>query len=138
MANTAFTSTVARLPFMRRGSRLRRCGCWLALLFWFVLLVTPCGLLYLATQNELAISLGDLPGQTLRVWLVNEARLRGIAISSPAVVGQDSSGAICLQTQVSFVLWMGEGDGSRFCDCFAREGDDWALTSTSAGDCTLR
>ncbi|MBL8164601.1 MAG: hypothetical protein JNJ61_21605 [Anaerolineae bacterium] len=138
MASTASSSGLARLAFMRRGSRLRRLGCWLALVLWFVLLVTPCGLLYLATQNELQISLGELPGQTLRVWLVNESRLRGIAISSPSLVGNNSDGEVCLQTQVSFVLWMGEGEGSRFCDCFARDGDRWALTSTSAGECALR
>lgn len=131
-------TTKWRLAFFQRGSRLQRCGCWLGLSLWFVLLVTPCGLLYLATQNEVAISLGDLPGQTLRVWLVNEARLRGIAISSPSVVGERDSGEVCLQTQVSFVLWMGEGEGSRFCDCFARVENGWVLTGTSAGDCALR
>lgn len=128
------TSTPPEQPVRR--SPLRRAGCLIGLVLWFLLLLAPCGLFYLATQGEIALTLNESPPQILRVWLVMEAQQRGVGISRPTVFADPVNQTVCIQTDVSFLLWQGQGDNlaSTYCDCYAQN-DDWALVNTSEGDC---
>ncbi len=134
--NPVLTSSPPPPP--KRSSIMRRTGCFIGLIIWFVLLLTPCFCLVMASQGEITINLGDVPGQSLRIWMVNEARSRGVAIARPTVYVIGNGDSICLQTDVSFVLWMGQGDAIHYCDCYLWGDNDWTLTSTASGDCSIR
>jgi hypothetical protein len=124
----------------KRRSPLRRAGCTLAVVLWFMVLLTPCFCIVLATQGEIAVRLGDIPGQSFRVWLVNESRQRGLGIARPAIVAGESDGQRCLQTDVNFVLWTGTAEGSTYCECYTQSDDlgDWELISTQQSTCQAR
>lgn len=120
----------------KRRGLLWRLGCGLILIIWFLILLTPCFFLVLASQQEIRISQGELPGQEIRVWLVMDEKQRGLGISSTFT--QEIDGAICLQTSVSYVLWQGSGEASQYCDCFihpSAEASAWTLAQTYSGAC---
>ncbi len=127
-------STPFTLP-SRPQKIVRRAGCFIGLAFWIILLLTPCFCLTLASQGEITINLGDVPGQSLRIWLINESRERGIAIAHPTLHLLGNANNVCLQTDVSFVLWMGQGTTTRYCDCYAYNGNQWTLTTTYSDVC---
>lgn len=121
-----------------RKPLLKRMGCALILVLWFVLLLMPCFFIFMATQGELAIQLGDIPGQSFRIWLINETRERGFAISQPSVVSTSSDNlATCMRMDVSFLLWQGEGKPTTFCECFERlsSSEQWTVKDNSASQC---
>lgn len=119
-----------------RRSPLRRAGCIIGLVLWFLLLLAPCGLFYLATQGEIILTLNESPPQILRIWLVMEAQQRGVGFSRPTVFADEASQTVCIQTEVSFLLWQGQGDdlASTYCDCYAQN-DGWVLARTDEGAC---
>lgn len=121
-----------------RPGPLRRLGCGVLLVFWFLILLLPCFLIVLATQGEIRVSLGDLPGQDARVWLVMEIDQRGIATSLPSVRSASGEADVCLQTAVNYLLWVGDGaeESVHYCQCFAGADDNWTLVSSSEGDCS--
>lgn len=124
------------LPPKRRP--LRRLGITIAVILWFMLLLTPCLAIVLATQGEIAIRLGDVPGQSFRVWLVNESRQRGLGISRPSIQASKNENQICLQTDVSFVLWTGAAEATTYCECYTRSNNnttEWELLSNQQSAC---
>jgi hypothetical protein len=109
-------------------------GCGVAL--WFAFLMLPCFFLIMLTQGQIVIRTGDLPEQSIRLWLVNEARQRGFGIAVPSThAGVD--GQSCLQTQVNFISWVGSGEPATYCECYSREaeGGEWSLQSTASAAC---
>lgn len=114
----------------KRSSPVRRVGCGILLVIWFLLLLTPCFLFVLATQQEIRLSLGSAPGQEFRIWLIMEAETRGVGISSGRVDSGDDF-AVCVETTINYVLWAGREDGNVYCECYQRgsELEAWALTS---------
>ncbi|MBE2270327.1 MAG: hypothetical protein IAE80_18980 [Anaerolinea sp.] len=119
-----------------RRSPIRRIGCTVLLIFWFTLLLLPCALFVLATQGEISISQGGLPGQHIRLWLINEMDERGLGVSSTSVTQTDPNAA-CIQTNASFLLWAGQAEPLSYCDCYVRADADsaWQSASTAAGEC---
>jgi hypothetical protein len=135
-------SKLLKLPQIRfrlppRGSRLRRWGCIVVTIIWFIILLTPCFCFAFASRGEISIRLGDIPGQSFRVWLVSESQQRGVGISRPSVVASSAAGQMCLQTDVSFVLWAGSEDATTYCECFAQSANStWDVVRNSQGSCT--
>ncbi len=123
-------------PTARRRSPLRRVGCTIALIIWFTLLLAPCFLIVMATQGELTISQGSLPGQQIRVWLIMEADERGLGVSSTSTQSLDAN-TIGLQTNINFLLWSGQADPLVYCETFTRvsESDPWTPTTTETAAC---
>ncbi len=121
-----------------RRSPLRRVGCTILLIFWFTLLLLPCFLIVMATQGELTIPQGSLPGQHLRVWLIMEADERGFGVSSTSThpLAADTLG---LQTNINFLLWSGSADPLIYCDTFTRAdaAAPWTPTTTASGACPV-
>jgi hypothetical protein len=115
-------------------SRLRRIGCGIGLIIWVVLLLLPCLAIALISQGEINVQLGDVPGQNLRVWLIQDATQRGIGISRPSI-HNDANANVCLQTDTNFLLWMGNGPSSSYCQCYTHEGDNWKSVSSAQGTC---
>lgn len=116
---------------------LRRLGCSAAVVLWFIILLTPCLCIVLATQGEIAIRLGDLPGQSLRVWLLNESRQRGLGLSRPSLHAGEHERQTCIQTDVSFALWVGIAEAATYCECYTRPEDtnQWELMSSQQAPC---
>lgn len=122
----------------KRRRPLRRFGCFLVLVLWCIILLSPCFLVVLATQQEILIQTGELPGQSLRIWLVNEPRQRGIGISRPSIYAE-AENIICLQVDVNFLLWMGSEKPNTYCDCFSDPGNkNWELVSSNPEICNSK
>jgi hypothetical protein len=120
-----------------RRSLRRRLGCGAALVIWFALILSPCVCIILAVQGEILVHLSDVPGNSLRIWLVNEAHERGIGIARPTVHPMGNADTVCVQTAVSFVFWEGEGKPTSYCECYKHpaQSGEWELYTSSSGDC---
>lgn len=124
---------------------IKRLGCGLLLVIWFMLLLTPCTLFYLATNGEIRVWHSDIPEPhshpRLLVELVSEIDYRGLRLERSSSVDNDlSDNATCVQTSVSYLLWESIEDDldTTYCDCYVREDDvsEWVLTSTVLNMCT--
>lgn len=120
---------------VRPKGLLRRISCGLGLVIWAILILSPCAFILIATQRDITIRLGDLPGQALRIWLIEEVGERGIGISTPLVIGDPASGTACVQVSSRFILWMGQGEPATVCECYARQGETWEYLLGTAGVC---
>jgi hypothetical protein len=115
-------------------SRLRRLGCGIGLVIWVLLLLFPCLAIVLISQREITVQLGNVPGQSFRVWLIQDATERGLGISRPSV-HTDANANVCLQTDTSFLLWMGKGAPASYCECYTHDGDNWKSVGSAQGSC---
>jgi hypothetical protein len=124
-----------------RKSIFRRPGCLIGLAIWAVLILSPCIIGILVTTGEVSLTLGSAPGQQLRIWLIDEVRERGLGISTPAVFGGGSDAtAMCVQTDVRYLLWAGSADPVSYCECYLRpeRGGEWNYSTTTQGACTAQ
>jgi hypothetical protein len=123
-------------PPPRRRSPVRRAGCTIAVILWFLLLLTPCFCIVLATRGEIVIPQGTAPGQEIRIWLIMEADQRGLGISSTSVQ-QAGPNALCVESDTRFVLWTGRADPLTSCVCYERTGEDqsWSTASVANRAC---
>ncbi|NJO84723.1 MAG: hypothetical protein HC828_19460 [Blastochloris sp.] len=121
-----------------RQTPLGRLGCGLLLVLWFTFLLTPCFLITMATQGQITISLGGLPDQQLRAWLIMEMRERGFGISVPTVIEQSETAAV-MQVDNRFLLWAGRADPVSFCNRFERADANsaWQLADSEMGACSV-
>ena len=107
------------------------------LLLWLVLLISPCLGLVLAARGELRIRTGAAPEQETRLWLVQEARRAGLALSH--VSERLTNSERCFQTDVRFLLWRGQeldGDtATSFCSCYAHEDSEFREPRFGNGSC---
>lgn len=123
-------------PPPKPRSPLRRLGCIILLVIWFAVLLSPCLLIVLATQQEIVVSTGGAPGQQARLWLISEIDARGLAFSSASVSEQGES-AICVQTDVRFFLWAGSAEPVSYCECYERDSaGNFSFTTGNEGVCT--
>lgn len=118
-------------PTLPRRHPLRRIGCLFGLLLWALLMIAPCSLFLLATQGQFTLALGSAPGQEARLWLINEARVRGLALAWPSVHQADEH-SLCVQTDTHFLLWAGSGESATFCECYTRTSTEAGWTPTDA------
>ncbi len=125
---------ISHTPAVKPRSRLRRLGCGIGLGVWLILLLFPCVAIVLIAQGEIAIQLGDVPGQSFRVWLIQDATERGLGVARPSI-HTDTKANTCLQTDTSFLLWMGKGESTSYCECYAHEGGNWKSVSSAQGSC---
>lgn len=109
----------------------------IGLVIWFTLLLLPCVLFTLAVNQEIAIPTGDLPGQQVRIWLVMEVEQRGLGYSTASVT-QRSETEVCLTTDIGFLLWQGQAEAARYCECYARSSasEPWSLASMEMAACS--
>lgn len=113
---------------------LRRPGCVIGIILWFLLLLSPCLCIMLASRGEVTIDTGSAPEQQLRVWMIQEARQRGLGISNGRVVLQDDNN-VCVRTDVSFLLWEGEAESISFCECYSQTDGAWQRSNASENVC---
>jgi hypothetical protein len=126
---------------VRNRRTLRRIGCGLLLIPWFLFLLTPCLVITLAVQQEITITYSDLPNHALRIWTLQERNARGVAIANAhrATLSDDSA---CVIINVRFFLWSGDAEAAgalpvHQCTCYARQGSIWSATVTGEEACAL-
>jgi hypothetical protein len=116
-----------------KPSRIRRIGCTIAVILWFLLLLTPCLVIVLATHGEISVSTGSAPEQRTRIWLIMEARSRGLGVSTASA--HESDGQTCVQTDVQFWLWQGSEEPTSYCECYTHQGDTYTFSGSTQGQC---
>jgi hypothetical protein len=115
-----------------------RAGC---LIIWIPLILLPIIFIVLATQNEIAVWHGDSMPEgsahpVIQVKLIMEIDTRGLNITR-SYLATETDQSLCVQTDVSFLLWQGRGDNVSYCDCYAREAttQPWLFSASTAGVC---
>ncbi len=140
------SQTPADLVAAPKKSLPRRLGCWLLIVIWFLFLLTPCGLFYLAANGEIRLDHSEIPDAhahpRLLVSLISESESRGLRIErSTLKIAQDDT-QLCVETAVTFLLWESSGGNQdvHFCDCYLRADVDsaWRLESTFGAACRDR
>ena len=128
----------------QRPGLIRRAGCGLLLIFWFCLLLTPCGLFYLAANQEFRLDHREIPQPHAHPWLlislISEQTDRGIRIERSSLAGATSgANRVCVETSVRFLLWEASGGNqdTRYCDCYQRADTEssWQLEATFSDAC---
>ncbi|MCY3778845.1 MAG: hypothetical protein OXG78_00925 [Chloroflexi bacterium] len=126
----------------RRGL-LRRFGCGLILALWFLLLLTPCALFYLAANGEIRLFHADIPRPysqpRLLISLINDVENRGLQIVRSIPVRESDDTAVCVETVVNYLLWA-SSEGNQdvtYCDCYERADatSSWNLGETRLSSC---
>ncbi len=124
-----------------RRSIWRRPGCLLGLLLWMVFLMLPLGLFILAIEGDITIYHGGgvperLEHPRLQIRLVSEIDYRGLNVNTSSV-NRSGSNTMCIQTDVRYLLWQGDGEAATYCDCYGRSDTEsaWVFESTAAGQC---
>lgn len=112
---------------------LRRLGCLLATLLWFLVLLLPCVGFYLAVRGEIVWERSRFSSD--RLWLIREGEQRGIAFSDTQPMGPIDAEEVCKRTHVTIWLWsQGSVERLGYCECEQRlENGDWA----AGRECTL-
>ncbi len=122
-----------------------RVGCGLLLPLWFMLLMMPCALLYLAVNGEIRIWQPGVPEPyaqpRLLVSLISEADDRGLRIETSSVFHADTDNLrTCVETKVRFLLWESQGGNQdvSYCECYERVDleSTWAWDRTYGNSCT--
>lgn len=121
---------------------LRHAGCGVLLLIWVTALLIPLVLFVLAVQGDITIShRGDVPDKIqhprFQAFLLMEPEVRGLQFTRSSVRREGETN-LCIQVNVSYVLWEGEGIPAAYCDCYGREAldDDWHYVETVQPVCT--
>ena len=116
---------------------VRRAGCVVLILLWFVLLTLPCFAIILATQREIVLTHSDVPDDNFRVWLIQSTTQRGIGISNSRRVDA-ANNAICTVTDGKFLMWQGTGgDPIHFCSCYSHQDNNFSSIAEGADACTM-
>lgn len=125
----------------KKRSLARRIGCGFLLVIWLFILLLPLGFFILAVDGEITLShRGDVPEKhahpRLQVRLITEIDYRGLQITNTSVNRADDLN-LCIQTDVRYLLWQGEGEPATYCDCYLRsdQEEDWQFDTTNPGQC---
>ena len=120
---------------MRIPRQARRLGCGLLVILWFALLIlVPCGVFTLIAGGEIRVAHSAVPDDNwLRIWSIQEAKLRGLGISTGYTVNPDAN-SVCTITDTRFLLWLGQSPGGRSYACYTKQADTYAIISTGNGN----
>jgi hypothetical protein len=116
---------------------LRRFGCGVLLVLWFTLLTAPCWIAYLVTEREIVLAHSDIPNDNFRIWLVQDVRHRGIAVSNTRRVDA-ANGVVCTILDGHFFMWEGSVDQPpHYCSCFTRQDKSWSSVAEGPEACQM-
>ncbi|MBX3061790.1 MAG: hypothetical protein U0528_14965 [Anaerolineae bacterium] len=133
---------------MKLPKPVRRFGCGVLLVLWFLFLLTPCAVFVLAVQREIVIKWSEVPQDELRIWTIQDRDARGIGIANSRRVNTTGSGSqpveysaenplICTITDIRFILWQGQANPAHSCSCFQKQQSRWAEVVVGQDACTL-
>lgn len=104
----------------------RRLLSLLFVLVWLVVMSFPITAVLLASRGELQIG-GEQ--RHLRLFMVQEDENQGVGIQWTRPRLWQSN---CIKTNLSYVMWVGEGENATFCQC----ADPQTGALASAGSCS--
>ena len=104
----------------------RRILYFLFFLLWLAVMAFPITAFTLATNGELQLG-GDQ--RHLRLFMVQEDQNQGVGIQWTRPQRGDVP---CLKTNLTYLMWSGEGQGTTFCQCF----DPQTNAPLAANSCT--
>lgn len=119
-----------------------RVGCWAIVLTWFLVLLIPLVFFILAIEGDITIKRSGVPDSyehpLLQLSLIMESDARGLRVTNTSL-HHPSDNNLCVQTNVRFLLWEGDGDSASFCDCYTRsdEDADWVFETYSDSACDV-
>lgn len=130
---------VIKQPLTARGCAWRL-GC---LLVWLPLMLLPLCLFVMAVQGEVALWHGQSFPESaehpyLQAKLQMDIDTRGLNVTRSYISNSNSADtAVCVQTNVRFVLWQGSGEPVDYCDCYIRDSAEqpWSFDTRSPGLC---
>jgi len=82
------------------------------LVVWLVIMLFPCMAFNLALREEILI--GGSPDNHVRLFLLSEKQTEGIGVERKRPFPAQPS---CIQTTVTYFLWVGEGENVQYCQC---------------------
>lgn len=118
----------------------KRPGCLIGVTIWFFVMLIPLFFFILAVEGDITLRhRGDIPDKyehpLFQISLIMEIDYRGFGLTSSAIHKTDNDN-ICIETNVRYILWQGEGEPATFCDCYTRTQDEpWSLTETTLTGC---
>ena len=125
----------------RKRSLIRRLGCGVVLVIWFAFLLLPLLLFVLAIQGDITILHGsDIPDRQshprFQVFVQMEPEVQGLQFTTSSIKDIDSQ-KMCIEVNVRYFLWEGQGDPATYCDCYFRatHEDDWTYEETLLNAC---
>lgn len=131
----------SRKPLFRIPKNpLGRLGCLVLVLLWFMVLLLPCGMIYLATGNSITIPNGDIPEPEqhprLEIQLIMEIENRGLKLSSSSIASQSET-ELCINSSANYLLWQSDesATNSQYCQCYQRVDESWQFTEQYEGQC---
>lgn len=96
---------------------VRRMLMAVVVLFWLALMALPLLAFTLARSGQ--VQLGESQGRHWRLFLLQEPETEGLGLERgrPVAPPLDAPAASCLQTTVTYWLWVGEGQDATYCYC---------------------
>ena len=127
----------------RKRPLIQRLGCGIALVIWFAFLLLPLLLFVLAIQGDITILHGDdIPDRQthprFQIYVQMEPEVQGFQFTTSSIKEIDSQNT-CIEVNVRYFLWEGQGDPATYCDCYSRETteDDWSYEETVLNACRI-
>jgi hypothetical protein len=133
----------SRKPLFRMPKHpLGRLACGLVLIVWFLFLLLPCAMIYLAMGNPITIPNGSIPEPEQHprfgIQLIMEIENRGLKLSSSSIASETET-RLCIENRATYLLWEKDetATDSQFCQCYERSSADaaWNYIEQYEGQC---
>src|SRR5258708_23267756 len=116
---------------------LRRLGCGVLLVLWFALLTLPCFAIALVFQKEIILTHSDIPNDEFRIWLIQDIRNRGVAVTNSRRVDAPN-GVVCTVINGGFFMWQGTtANPPDYCACYSRPGQTGSALPAGSEACRI-
>lgn len=111
---------------------------------WFIILMLPFAMFWLAIGNEITIGRGDAIPEAdqhprLQISLIMDVDNRGLRLFTTNVQRENET-ALCVEGYSNYVLWQSEDENNNatYCQCYEREHPDadWQFVAQTLTTCT--
>ncbi|MEO1646193.1 MAG: hypothetical protein AAFR67_13465 [Chloroflexota bacterium] len=109
-----------------------RAGCGALIALWFVVMLLPLAMMWLAFGNALTIPQPNAPEPDqqprFQIELIMSIDNRGLKFTS-SQVAQSADTTLCMESDTSYALWQSDDTATpaTYCQCYTRQTteDDW-------------
>ena len=92
---------------------LRRLGYLIIVIIWLLIMAFPIFAFTLAGRGELTF--GEAAGNHVRLFLLREPDAEGVGVEWTRPYRPQPA---CTQTSVTYIMWEGRNENTRYCQCF--------------------
>ncbi|MEM9954220.1 MAG: hypothetical protein AAF846_21595 [Chloroflexota bacterium] len=123
-------------------NRAGRFGCGLIIFGWFIVLLLPFTMIWLAFGNSLTIPRNNVPESELhprlQVQLVMEVNNRGLKFTSTSL-NRSADTQLCIENNTNYLLWENDASASpaTYCQCYERPDaeSEWQFSQQIESSC---